>query len=166
MNQRNQHAKLDRLRKPRSAGILKIVEWSDEDRCFVGSAPPLIGPACHGSDETKVYQELCRIVDEWLEILEQDGAPIPPATLAKEYSGKFHLRAGRDLRKALEVRATQARESLNGYCVRQLTEAVRTPNGTVASDSAPLRTPKPENKRETVPKSGRRRAAAERNVSR
>ncbi len=35
--------------------LFAIVEWSDEDGCFVGSAPPLIGPCCHDKDEAKVY---------------------------------------------------------------------------------------------------------------
>ena len=29
--------------KAKAARYMKIVEWSDEDGCFVGSAPPLIG---------------------------------------------------------------------------------------------------------------------------
>lgn len=31
-----------------SAKYAKIVEWSDEDRCYVGSAPGLIYGGCHG----------------------------------------------------------------------------------------------------------------------
>jgi predicted RNase H-like HicB family nuclease len=42
---------------------LKVVKWSDEDRCYVGSVPGWIGPCCHGDDEAKVYQELSDIVD-------------------------------------------------------------------------------------------------------
>ena len=111
-------------KKPRSADYLKIVEWSDEDGCFVGSAPPIIGPACHGPDEVQVYGELCVIVDEWLDIMKRDGAPVPEPTLQKGFSGKFNLRTGPDLHKALEIRATQAGESLNSYCVKRLSEAV------------------------------------------
>jgi predicted HicB family RNase H-like nuclease len=106
-----------------SADYLKIVEWS-EDGCYVGSAPPIIGGACHGGDQVKVYRQLCQIVDEWLEIMERDGMPVPAATAGKEYSGTFNLRAGPDLHKALEIRATQAGESLNSYCVQQLGRAV------------------------------------------
>jgi predicted RNase H-like HicB family nuclease len=46
------------------------VEWSDEDGCFVGSAPPLIGPCCRGKNEAKVYAQLCEIVEEWTALLE------------------------------------------------------------------------------------------------
>jgi predicted RNase H-like HicB family nuclease len=41
--------------KAKAAHYLKIVEWSEDDGCFVGSVPPLIGPCCHGKDEAKVY---------------------------------------------------------------------------------------------------------------
>jgi predicted RNase H-like HicB family nuclease len=30
---------------------VKIVEWLDEDECFVGSCPELFYGACHGDDE-------------------------------------------------------------------------------------------------------------------
>jgi hypothetical protein len=38
-----------------SAKYAKIVEWSDEDQCYVGSAPGLIYGGCHGDDERQVY---------------------------------------------------------------------------------------------------------------
>ena len=61
-----------------SARYIKIVEWSDEDDAFVGQCPGVIGPCCHGADEVEVYRELCAIVSEWLELAEQDGAPLAP----------------------------------------------------------------------------------------
>lgn len=106
--------------KPRGADYLKIVEWSEEDGCFVGSAPPIIGGACHGDNEAEVYKELCEIVDEWLEIMDRDGVPAPHPTLGKKYSGKFLLRPGPALHKALDIRATQEGESLNSYCMKKL----------------------------------------------
>jgi predicted RNase H-like HicB family nuclease len=63
-----------------SARYVKIVEWSDEDNCFVGRSPGVIGRCCHGADETAVYAQLCQIVDEWIETLHRDGKPLPPAT--------------------------------------------------------------------------------------
>ena len=47
-----------------SARYAKVVEWSEEDQCYVGSAPGLIFGGCHGNDERAVFDELCRIVDE------------------------------------------------------------------------------------------------------
>lgn len=66
-----------------SARYVKIVEWSDEDQCFVGMCPGIVRPCCHGDDETKVYAELCEIVEEWLDTPKQDGKPLPPATAGR-----------------------------------------------------------------------------------
>lgn len=63
-----------------SARYIKIVEWSDDDGCFVGHCPGVIGRCCHGDDEQAVFAELCQIVDEWIEALKADGRPLPPAT--------------------------------------------------------------------------------------
>jgi hypothetical protein len=69
---------------------VKIVEWSEEDRVYIGSAPGLIYGGCHGPDERAVFDELCQIVDEAIALYEEDGKPLPPAT------------AGRDLANTLD----------------------------------------------------------------
>lgn len=66
-----------------SAKYIKIVEWSEEDQCFVGSCPGIIGSCCHGNDEVEVYKELCRIVEEWLEIAHQQNKELPPPTAGR-----------------------------------------------------------------------------------
>lgn len=63
-----------------SARYRKIVEWSEEDQCFVGSAPDLMMGGCHGSDERAVFDELCQIVEEWIETYKREGKPLPPAS--------------------------------------------------------------------------------------
>ncbi|NDY94350.1 hypothetical protein [Wenzhouxiangella limi] len=68
----------------------KVVEWSEEDQCFVGSAPGLLYGGCHGTDEKEVFAELCQIVEEAIELYQQEGKPLPPPT------------AGRDLANALQ----------------------------------------------------------------
>ncbi len=59
----------------------KVVEWSDEDGCYVGSAPGLIYGGCHGDDERKVFDELCVIVDEVVADIEASGEPLPRPTI-------------------------------------------------------------------------------------
>jgi predicted RNase H-like HicB family nuclease len=66
-----------------SARYIKIVGWSDEDQCFVGQCPGVVGPCCHGDNEAEVYAELCEIVEEWLATLKQDGKPLPPSTAGR-----------------------------------------------------------------------------------
>lgn len=66
-----------------SARYIKFVEWSDADQAFVGQCPGIIGPCCHGDDETEVYRELCEIVDEWIALTERDNKPLPAPTVGK-----------------------------------------------------------------------------------
>lgn len=108
--------------KTKKKAIVKVVEWSDEDKCYVGSALPLIGPCCHGDDEAKVYQELCAIVEEW----ERGGGDLNPRgnTLKnpadKKFSGRFMLRIDPKLHKALAIKAARQGRSLNAYVAERL----------------------------------------------
>jgi predicted RNase H-like HicB family nuclease len=72
-----------------SARYAKIIEWSEEDGCYVGSAPGLILGGCHGSNEKEVFSELCQIVDEAIELYEQDGKPLPPSTSGRDYANRM-----------------------------------------------------------------------------
>jgi predicted HicB family RNase H-like nuclease len=101
---------------------LKIVEWSDEDQCYVGTCPTLMLGGVRGDDEARVYAALCRAVDEWIDIYRSDGEPLPKATAGKNYSGKFVLRVGENLHKTLAVNAIRCGKSLNSYCVNLLRE--------------------------------------------
>ncbi|MGD8845728.1 MAG: toxin-antitoxin system HicB family antitoxin [Desulfobacteraceae bacterium] len=103
---------------------LKIVEWSEEDQCYVGSIPGWIGKCCHGDNEEDVYRQLCRILDEWIEIYENDNIPLPASISGKKFSGKFQLRVDSDLHKALTIRAMQANESLNSFCGKILRKTI------------------------------------------
>jgi predicted RNase H-like HicB family nuclease len=72
-----------------SAKYAKIVEWSDEDQCFVGSAPGLVYGGCHGSDEKAVFEELCGIVEEAIEVYRVDGKALPPPTAGRDLVNKL-----------------------------------------------------------------------------
>ena len=72
---------------------LKIVEWSDEDQCYVGSAPGLILGGCHGEDERQVFDDLCQIVDEAIELYKQDGKPLPPPTSGRDLANRLQSAA-------------------------------------------------------------------------
>jgi predicted RNase H-like HicB family nuclease len=70
-----------------SAGdkYIKIVEWSDEDNCFIGSCPELFYGGCHGSDARRVFDALCEVVEENIRLYEQDGKPLPAPMSGKEF---------------------------------------------------------------------------------
>jgi predicted HicB family RNase H-like nuclease len=103
---------------------LKIVEWSNEDQRYIGRCPGVMLGGVHGDDETKVFQELSEVVDEWISTLKRNHKPLPPPTAGKKYSGKFVLRVGEDLHRALAVRALQAGQSLNNYSVNLLLKTI------------------------------------------
>ena len=62
------------------ARYAKIVEWSDEDQCFVGSCPGLFYGGCHGTDEQAVFAKTCAFVEEIIELYHKEGRPLPPPT--------------------------------------------------------------------------------------
>jgi predicted HicB family RNase H-like nuclease len=98
---------------------VKIVEWSEEDACFVGRCPELFGGGTHGDDEAQVYTELCKIVVEVLSDIDARGEKFP-APAAQKYSGKFLLRTGPELHKALSLRAMREGKSLNQVCIEAI----------------------------------------------
>jgi len=64
----------------------KIVEWSEQDQCYVGSAPGLIFGGCHGVNERQVFDELCTIVEEAIDLYRADGKPLPPPTSGRDFA--------------------------------------------------------------------------------
>jgi len=71
-----------------STRYVKIVEWSDEDGCYVGSSPGLLFGGCHGDNERQVFEQLCQIVDETIDLYHQDGKPLPPPTSGRDIANK------------------------------------------------------------------------------
>ena len=55
----------------------KFLKWSDEDQCFIGRCPSLFLGGVHGEDKAKVYGELCKVAEEWMDLLQQEGRELP-----------------------------------------------------------------------------------------
>lgn len=68
---------------------VKVVEWSEEDGCYVGSAPGLFYGGCHGSVEQQVFAELCQIVEETIDLYRQDGKALPAPTSSRDIANCF-----------------------------------------------------------------------------
>ena len=71
-----------------SARYAKIIAWSDEDGCYVGSCRGLLLGGCHGADEREVFAQLCVIVDETVDLHRADGKPLPPATAGPDLANR------------------------------------------------------------------------------
>jgi predicted HicB family RNase H-like nuclease len=109
---------MKKKRSKLSDKYLKIVRWSEEDGCYVGTFPGLMLGGIHGDDETRVYIELCQTVEEVLKLYKKDQRPLPQPTSGKNFSGKFVLRVGKDLHQIVALKALQEGESLNSYCTK------------------------------------------------
>ncbi len=60
-----------------SARYLKIVEWSEEDQCYIGQCPGIIGPCCHGDNEAQV------------ELMNREKKPLPLPTIGKHIAERI-----------------------------------------------------------------------------
>jgi predicted RNase H-like HicB family nuclease len=72
-----------------SARYVKIVEWSEEDQCYVGSSPGLLYGGCHGDDEKQVFEELCQIVEETITLYRKDNKALPPPTSGRDFANRM-----------------------------------------------------------------------------
>jgi predicted HicB family RNase H-like nuclease len=109
--------------KRHAARYPKFVEWSDEDGCFIGRCPTLFRGGVHGRDEAAVYRELCKRVEEWVELLLSDGAKLPRARPSAKASGKFVVRLPPSLHERLALKAIASGESMNNLIVQALMRA-------------------------------------------
>ena len=66
----------------------KIVEWSEEDQCYVGTCPSLMYGGCHGDNEKEVFNELCNLVDETITIYKNENMELPKLLSIEEIYGK------------------------------------------------------------------------------
>ena len=55
----------------------RIIVWSDEDNCFIGTCPEIMYGGIHGDDALKVLKELNVAIEEAVEIFQADGQPLP-----------------------------------------------------------------------------------------
>jgi predicted HicB family RNase H-like nuclease len=109
--------------KAQARRYLKVVEWSDEDGVYLGSAPPIIGQCCHGDTEAEVLAQLAVIVEEWVEIFLRDGKPLPAPSAGRKYSGKFLVRVSPEIHQKAALKAQARGESLNQFVADAIASA-------------------------------------------
>lgn len=54
----------------------KWVEWSSKDGVYIGHCPDLI-TGIHGEDPVRVFEDLCKVVDEVIADLKASGRRLP-----------------------------------------------------------------------------------------
>ncbi len=103
---------------------LKVVEWSDDDNCYIGTAPGLFDGGVHGKNEEKVFQKLCVAVEDVVNTMKKSGKDLPQPTTNRKFSGKIALRMSPDLHKALFINAMQSGESVNKFIQHKLEASI------------------------------------------
>jgi predicted HicB family RNase H-like nuclease len=92
-------------------GYAARIEYSEEDRCFVGhiaGIQDIVG--FHGDSVDEIRAAFQEAVDHYLEVSERTGRPPQ-----KAYSGKIMLRVDPELHARVASRAEAAGKSINQW---------------------------------------------------
>lgn len=54
----------------------KWVEWSEDDKVYIGKCPDLI-TGIHGDDPVTLYGDLCEVVQDVINHFTAEGRPLP-----------------------------------------------------------------------------------------
>jgi len=63
--------------KKASYNYLKIVEWSEKDRCYIGTSPGLFTGGVYGKDQKKIFTELCDLIEKTVKLFKTEDMPFP-----------------------------------------------------------------------------------------
>jgi len=99
----------------RARRYLKLLEWSEEERLSIGSAPPIIGQCCHGDTAAEVLEQFVEIVEEWVEIFLREGKLLPTPSAGQKFSGKFLVRVSPEIHQKAALKAQARGENLNQF---------------------------------------------------
>ncbi len=103
---------------------LKVVEWSDKDNCYIGTAPGLFDGGVHGKNEEKVFKDLCDVIDDVIKTMRETGMPLSKPTVNRNFNGKIALRIPPGLHKTIFINALQNGESVNKLIQHKLEASI------------------------------------------
>lgn len=56
----------------------RLIYWSTEDNCYIGSLPEICGFCCHGDTAEELIPQLDAIALEWVEMAQEGKCTLPP----------------------------------------------------------------------------------------
>lgn len=101
---------IKRLARP----YARLIRWSDEDQCFVGSLPELDGDCTHGSTVEEVARNLDECAELYVEDCLTDGTPLPEPRAAVIVPGKSRAWANENAIAQLRQSRALHRKTLPG----------------------------------------------------
>jgi predicted HicB family RNase H-like nuclease len=96
------------------------VTWSAEDNEFVATCVEFPSLSWLASSKIKAIEGLEQLLHEVIGDMEEQGEEVPQPYSERGYSGKFNVRVGESLHRALATHAAEDGMSLNQYVVRKL----------------------------------------------
>jgi antitoxin HicB len=90
-----------------------VTEWSEEDQVFVARVPALPGCSAHGDSPERAAKEARIAAEAILDVMHEDGDPIPAPDASVDYSGKVALRLPRSLHEQVARLAAADDVSIN-----------------------------------------------------
>lgn len=61
-----------------AAQYARLIYWSAEDACYIGSLPELCGPCCHADTVEELYPQLNAIAQDWVQMAQDGKCTLPP----------------------------------------------------------------------------------------
>lgn len=96
--------------------------WSEEDECYVATIPEFPGLSAFGETPEAATMEAKLAAEGFLKVYAEDGCPLPPPEISKQFSGQTRLRLPRQLHASLSREAQEEGLSLNSYILHLLSE--------------------------------------------
>lgn len=96
------------------------VMWSAEDGEFVATVAEFPSLSWLATSQQEALQGLADLLTDTVVDMADAGEDVPQPLADRTYSGKFNLRLGESLHRALALRAAEEHLSLNQYVVRKL----------------------------------------------
>lgn len=102
-----------------------VVNWSDEDDCYIANVPELQGCKTHGGTLEETMKNIQEVIEMFLEVLKEDGKPIPEPMAERKFSGKLVLRLNPEIHRDLAIMAKTEGKSLNKFIEKSLEGIVK-----------------------------------------
>jgi predicted HicB family RNase H-like nuclease len=102
------------------------VTWSVEDDEFVATCTEFPSLSWLASSKIEAIKGLEQLLHEVIADMEAQGEEVPQPFSERSFSGKFNVRVGESLHRALATHAAEDGMSLNQYVVRKLAAACST----------------------------------------
>jgi predicted HicB family RNase H-like nuclease len=94
--------------------------WSSKDDEYIATVAEFPSLSWISSTRKSALEGLTSMVEDVIADMTKSGEAIPEPWDERKFSGKFNLRLGSELHRAIALKAAEKGESLNTYVVKQL----------------------------------------------